>query len=268
MCGLAGLSLAAGRELDTSGLLRLLAAGMGERGRDASGFAYPGSDGTVCVVKDSQPLARFLGRIDVPAGARSAVVHVREFTKGIPGLNDNNHPIRHGRVVGVHNGHLDNDDELFERFGRPRSTPDITVDSEAIMMLTDLLGDLGAALELVQGAATAAVLRDGEPDRISLARRATRPLFVGQGDGLVAFASTASALDLLNQVVARPLRIEPVDEGVLLELRDGAVVSRGRFHVDPRHRGHAFDYTETAEKGLLVRRALRSLAPAADRLAA
>ena len=41
MCGLAGLSLAPGRELDASGLLRLLAAGMGERGRDASGFAYP-----------------------------------------------------------------------------------------------------------------------------------------------------------------------------------------------------------------------------------
>ena len=88
---------------------------------------------------------------------------MREFTKGVPGLNDNNHPIRYGRVVGVHNGHLDNDDELFARFGRPRSTPDITVDSEAIMMLTDLLGDLGEALELVQGAATAAVLRDGEP---------------------------------------------------------------------------------------------------------
>jgi glucosamine 6-phosphate synthetase-like amidotransferase/phosphosugar isomerase protein len=262
------MSLAPGRELDTSGLLRLLAAGMGERGRDASGFAYPGADGTVCVVKDSQPLARFLDRIAVPAGARAAVVHVREFTKGIPGLNDNNHPIRHGRVVGVHNGHLDNDDELFERFGRPRSTPEITVDSEAIMMLTDLLGDLGEALELVQGAATAAVLRDGEPDRVSLARRATRPLFVAEGDGVVAFASTVFALRLVNQVLAEPLRIEAVDEGVLLELRDGTVVSRGRFEVDARHRGRAFDYADTPEKGLLVRRALRSLAPAAGRLAA
>jgi glucosamine 6-phosphate synthetase-like amidotransferase/phosphosugar isomerase protein len=241
---------------------------MGERGRDASGFAYSGAGGEVQVVKDSQPLARFLDRIVVPEGVRSAVVHVREFTKGIPGLNDNNHPIRHGRVVGVHNGHLDNDDELFTRFGRPRSTPEITVDSEAIMMLTDLLGDLGEALELVQGAATAAVLRDGEPDRISLARRATRPLFLAEGDGVVAFASTASALELVNQVLPRPLRVEQVDEGVLLELRDGAVRSRARFNVDPRHRGRAFDYADTPEKGLLVRRALRSLAPAAGRLAA
>ena len=46
---------------------------------------------------------------------------------------------------------------------------------------------------------------------------------------------------------------------MLLELRDGAVVRRSRFHVDARHRGRAVDYAQTADKGLLVRRALRNL---------
>src|SRR5205085_2812160 len=73
MCGLAGLSVAPGSELDLAALLRLLAAGIAERGRDATGFAYHAEDGRVRVVKDSQPLARFLDRIQLPRDARSAL---------------------------------------------------------------------------------------------------------------------------------------------------------------------------------------------------
>src|SRR3954452_2552193 len=148
MCGLAGLCLADGALLDATAVTRLLAAGIAERGSDATGFAYLDGAGDVQVEKDSLPLARFFERLPLPDGPRTAIAHVREFTKGVPGVNDNNHPIRYGSVVGVHNGHLSNDDELFAQFARPRSTPRISVDSEAIMMLADTLGDVGDALEL------------------------------------------------------------------------------------------------------------------------
>ena len=83
----------------------------------------------------------------MPESAGEAIFHVRGYTKGVPSVNDNNHPVRYGRAVVVHNGHLDNDDALFRRHGVPRSTPHITVDSEAIAMLADRSGDIAEALD-------------------------------------------------------------------------------------------------------------------------
>jgi glucosamine 6-phosphate synthetase-like amidotransferase/phosphosugar isomerase protein len=185
------------------------------------------------------------------------VLHVRDFTKGRPGLNDNNHPIRYGQVVGVHNGHIDNDDELFERRRKERSTPYISVDSEAIMMLVDELGDAGRALELVRGSAAIAVLRDGQPDRVTLAKRASRTLFLGRGDGIVLFASTREPLELARDATGHALRIEEIHDGTVLELQAGEVVHRSRFHVDRRFVGRRFvTYPNLPEKPELVRIAL------------
>ena len=96
----------------------------------------------------------------------------------------------------MHNGHLDNDDELFERYGMPRSTPHITVDSEAIMMLVDALGDArpGARARARLGGGRRPARRP--PGRLTLAKRASRPLCVGRGDGIVLFASTREPLEL------------------------------------------------------------------------
>ena len=60
-------------------------------------------------------LREFVEHVAVPESAGEAIFHVRGYTKGVPSVNDNNHPVRYGRAVVVHNGHLDNDDELFRR---------------------------------------------------------------------------------------------------------------------------------------------------------
>jgi glutamine phosphoribosylpyrophosphate amidotransferase len=265
MCGLAGLSLADPSLLDATAVTRLLAAGIAERGSDATGFAHHDPNGLVQVEKDSLPLARFFERLALPAATRTAIAHVREFTKGVPGVNDNNHPIRYGSVVGVHNGHLKNDDELFDRFDRPRSTAEITVDSEAIMMLADTLGDVGEALELVDGAAAVAILRDGGPDRLTLAKRARRTLHLGRTDGICLFSSTREALELASHVLGLDLRLEELRDGSLLEVQAGEVVERRRFRVDPARTGHDVFYPEIPGKQLLLRRALAAF-PAARKL--
>jgi glutamine phosphoribosylpyrophosphate amidotransferase len=264
MCGLAGLCLADGALLDATAVTRLLTAGIAERGSDATGFAYLDEAGDVQVEKDSLPLARYFERLALPAGTRTAIAHVREFTKGVPGVNDNNHPIRYGSVVGAHNGHLANDDALFARFGKPRSTPRITVDSEAIMMLADTLGDVGEALELVHGAAAVAILRDGRPDRLTLAKRARRTLHLGRADGICLFASTRAPLELAARVLGIDLHLEELADGTLLELHAGEVVERRRFHVDPTRTGRHVEYPETPGKQLVLRRALAAF-PAARR---
>src|ERR1700710_600618 len=131
MCGIAGFTIAPGLQLERTALARLLLAGIAERGRDATGYGYHRPDGTVAVHKESMRLREFVEHVDVPATAGEAIFHVRGYTKGAPLLNNNNHPVRYGRDVSVHNAHLDNDDAIFRRHGVPRSTPDITVDSEA-----------------------------------------------------------------------------------------------------------------------------------------
>ena len=56
-----------------------------------------------------------LDEIAASAGTGQALIHVRDFTKGHPEIEANNHPIRHGAVVGVHNGVVENDDDLLAR---------------------------------------------------------------------------------------------------------------------------------------------------------
>ena len=94
------------------------------------------ADGCVKVHKESLRLREFVEHVAVPEKAGEAIFHVRGYTKGVPSVNDNNHPVRYGRAVVVHNGHLDNDDELFRRHGAPRSTPHITVDSNTQITAT------------------------------------------------------------------------------------------------------------------------------------
>jgi glutamine---fructose-6-phosphate transaminase (isomerizing) len=257
MCGIAGFTIAPGIGLDRTALARLLLAGIAERGTDATGYGYHGPDGSVEVHKKSLRLREFVEHVSVPAAAGEAIFHVREYTKGVPALNDNNHPVRHGRCVVVHNGHLDNDDELFRRHGAERSTPHITVDSEAIAMLAARSGDVAAALGEVRGSAAVGVLWDGEPGRLTLARRASRPLCLGHGDGFVLFASTPEPLELAARATGQRVRVEEIAEGRALELRGGCVESRRRFHVDRRYVGVPLvTYPPLAEKPALLRLAL------------
>ena len=132
MCGIAGYSLAPHSRLDRTLAAQALLAAVAERGTDAVGYAFPapsGASGPAVVVKQQTPASRLLEHVTVPAGANEALVHVRDFTKGHPSVAANNHPIRHGPVVGVHNGRIENDDALLAAHACARSEPSMTVDS-------------------------------------------------------------------------------------------------------------------------------------------
>ncbi len=65
----------------------------------------------------------------------SVLVHTRLPTCGDKENNDNNHPVIHGDVVGVHNGHISNHEDLFDKLKVKRIGE---VDSEAIFALLNL----------------------------------------------------------------------------------------------------------------------------------
>jgi glucosamine 6-phosphate synthetase-like amidotransferase/phosphosugar isomerase protein len=234
MCGIAGFSLS-----PTSGVERTLAAqsllaAIAERGADAVGYAYrlPGS-GYATVVKQRSPASTLLDRISVPAEATQVLVHVRDYTKGHPSIAANNHPVRHGPVVGIHNGIITNDDELLEPHDCARAEPQMTVDSEAIFAVAAHSMSDARALEELEGAMAAAWFDEREPAVLHVARGTGRPLWVGQGREGVFFASTKLALEVLEHYCETSLRKRQVREGTLLALGGGTIVARTRFK--PNH---------------------------------
>src|SRR6266550_1268411 len=156
MCGIAGYSLSPDSRVNRTLAAQALLAGIAERGADAVGYAYraPG-DGFSTVVKQRTPASSLLERIQVPQEATQALVHVRDYTKGHPSIAANNHPVRHGPVVGIHNGIIVNDDEILGDFDCARAEQDMTVDSEAIFALAAHSGSDARALEALHGSMAA-----------------------------------------------------------------------------------------------------------------
>src|SRR5207302_4298332 len=128
-----------------------LLAGIAERGADAVGYAHRSAGGELVVHKQPSGASALLDRIEIPQAATEVLVHVRDYTKGHPAIAANNHPVRHGAVVGIHNGIVFDDDELMARHGFERDDPEMTVDSEAILALAEATCSDPAALEELRG---------------------------------------------------------------------------------------------------------------------
>ncbi len=238
MCGIAGYSLAPGSELRRTFTAQSLLAAIAERGADAVGYAFrsPG-DTYPTVVKQRTPASMLLDRIAVPADAAQLLVHVRDYTKGHPSIAANNHPVRHGPVIGIHNGIITNDDELLGRHDCARAEPQMTVDSEAIFAVAAHSRSDARALEALEGAMAAAWLDEREPDHLHLARGVGRPLWLGTGRDGVFFASTKLALEIVEHYCDVKLRKRQVGEGTLLVLARGEIAAQHSFkpkrYVEP-----------------------------------
>src|SRR3954467_13828811 len=219
MCGIAGFSLSPGSDVERTLAAQSLLAAIAERGADAVGYAYrlPGS-GYATVVKQRTPASMLLDRISVPDTATQLLVHVRDYTKGHPSIPANNHPVRHGPVVGIHNGIITNDDELLSPHSCARSEPRMTVDSEAIFAVAAHSRNDARALGPRRGAMATAGVDEREPSLLYLARGMGRPMWVGEGRDGVFFASTELALEIVERYCATRLRKRQVREGTLLAL--------------------------------------------------
>src|SRR5215207_2888572 len=232
MCGIAGYSLSPESSVKRTLAAQALLAGIAERGADAVGYAHRGSGSSVTVHKRRSGASQLLDEVLVPAAATHVLVHVRDFTKGHPTIESNNHPIRHGSVVGIHNGIIVNDEEILARYGFVRAHPEMTVDSEAIFALAEHAAGSPEALEELHGAMATAWLDERNASTLFIARAAGRPLWIGTAGKELFFASTRAALDLLEQTVRLSLRKRELDEGTLLRIEDGRVTGHDRFQAD------------------------------------
>jgi glucosamine 6-phosphate synthetase-like amidotransferase/phosphosugar isomerase protein len=232
VCGIAGYSLTSGSTVEPTLATQTLLAAISERGSDAVGYACRGQDLSISVRKQRGGASAMLDGLAVPGEARQALVHVRDYTKGHPSLIANNHPIRHGSVVGVHNGIIANDEEILAAHGFDRAEPGMTVDSEAIFALVDESPGSASALEELHGSMAAAWLDERDADVVFLARGIGRPLWLGEGKRELFFASTRRALDLVERYADVRIRKRELGEGTLLAAQDGGIARTESFEPD------------------------------------
>ena len=161
-----------------------------ERGKEASGIALIYLDRTHWLFKKSVSAKELIQTKEYPNILdrlnENVVVllgHTREPTKGSPIFSYNNHPIKIERIIGIHNGKLENDDELFEQFKFPRQGQ---VDSEIIFWLINdnspwlfnsrnYLQKLRQDLNLIKGSFTILAVDLTLPNRLIVAKK-DRPL--------------------------------------------------------------------------------------------
>ena len=240
MCGIAGYSIEQASGLKRTLAAQVLLAAIAERGADAVGYAYRAPETPVRVHKQRSGASALIDRIEITDDATQALVHVRDYTKGHPTIEANNHPIRHGSVVGIHNGIIFNDEDIFAEH---EYSP-------------------ARALEKLRGSMAAAWLDEREPDVLFCARGVGRPLWLGRGDGAAFFASTERALDILERYVDVELERTEVPEGTLLALCDGAVVSQERFNPDRRFEERPLPAVRAPDEGKTALQRLQRLTTA------
>ena len=260
MCGIAGYSLDPDSTIDRTLAAQALLAGIAERGADAVGYAHRGAGSNVTIHKQRSGATALLDEVELPADATEALVHVRDYTKGHPTVLANNHPIRHGAVVGIHNGIIVNDEEIIARHAIERAEPDMTVDSEAIFALMELTQSDHAALEQLHGSMATAWIDEREPGLLHVARGSGRPVWLGFGASEVLFASTERALGIAARFCELELETEELEEGTLLTLCEGREVRRERFAPDRAYEEELLPAVRAPREGDLCLARLAALA--------
>jgi glucosamine 6-phosphate synthetase-like amidotransferase/phosphosugar isomerase protein len=259
MCGIAGYSLSPDSRVDRTLAAQALLAGIAERGADAAGYAWRGADGAIEVRKQRSGASALLDRISVPDDAFEVLVHVRDYTKGHPTISANNHPIRHGAVVGIHNGIIVNDEEIFAEHGFERAEPEMTVDSEAIFALVEQAGGHSPVLERLRGSMATAWLDERRPGTLFLGRSVGRPLWVGHTRREAFFASTRPALELVESTLRMTLTKRELGDGTLIAVERGHVIDVARFTPDRSYVENPLPAVRAPDEGATCLRRLAAI---------
>ncbi|HTS94079.1 MAG TPA: glutamine--fructose-6-phosphate transaminase (isomerizing) [Stellaceae bacterium] len=217
------------------------------RGYDSAGVATL-IDGKIERRRAEGKLDRLVERLGKePVTGRIGIAHTRWATHGVPN-ETNAHPIATDRVAVVHNGIIENFQELRDELVGLGYRFETQTDTEAVaVLITHYLKQgmspreaAAKAFLRLEGAFALAILFAGEPDLLICARRSS-PLAIGYGDGEMFLGSDSLALAPLTR------RILYLDEG------DWAVVTAsGATVYDAKNREVSREIRETALSGALV----------------
>lgn len=211
MCGIAGLMMYPMSRTDEQlEYIRELATELAvenmARGKDATGLAVFNSDGNHDVLKHNVKASEFTEletyknfvANKITNKTTNILIHTRAATQGKPENNNNNHPIVSASAVGIHNGIIYNDDELFSDYKMPRLA---RVDSEAIFRLVDKtpnngIEDIKYVAEKVSGMFAVAYVKKDNPYVLNYFRNNNPTTFIYIPElNIIAFASQQAFLE-------------------------------------------------------------------------
>jgi glucosamine--fructose-6-phosphate aminotransferase (isomerizing) len=207
------------------------------RGYDSAGVAVIGNDNKIGLCRTTGKVAELETKLsNSPLRGRIGVAHTRWATHG--GVTESNaHPhLSGGRVAVIHNGIIENfqeiKDELLDKGYKFDSETDTEVAAHLVydylQQGEDLLGAVGKAVKRFQGAYALLVVDAEDPERIVVSRVAS-PLVIGLGLGE---NFVASGVPALLPVTQRFIYLEQGDlaeitrEEVRIFAGDGKSVSR------------------------------------------
>ncbi len=221
------------------------------RGYDSAGVALV--DGGLAVARRAGRLVQLeeaLATHGAPGGT-VGVGHTRWATHGAP-TDRNAHPHLDctGRIAVVHNGIIENFQDLRARLEKQGHTIVSETDTELVAhLLEERTGDASlveavrATVRELEGAYALVVVSADEPD-VLVGVRVASPLVVGLGDGENILASDVPA------VLERTRRVVPIDERRIVEVRAGGVriTDFDGAHVDAEPFDVSWDLAQ-AQKG-------------------
>lgn len=248
MCGIVGyIGYDNAKELLLKGLEKLE-----YRGYDSAGIAVVNDDGTK-LFKEKGRIAELRKVADnSDEDGTLGIGHTRWATHGVPNY-ENSHPHQStsGRFTLVHNGVIENYEELKAQY-----LSDVTfsseTDTEVIVQLVDYFSKQGLATEdaftkvikLLHGSYALGLLDDNDKDTIYVAKNKS-PLLVGVGEGFNVIASDALAmLQTTNQYK------EIHDHEIVIVKRDTVEIKDLEGHIQQRDTYTAEIDVADAEKGV------------------
>ncbi|MDH1510089.1 glutamine--fructose-6-phosphate transaminase (isomerizing) [Pseudomonas mosselii] len=222
------------------------------RGYDSAGLAVLNQQGALERRRRIGKVSELEGAVTAdPLAGQLGIAHTRWATHGAPTEN-NAHPHFSGHDVAVvHNGIIENHEELREELRGLGYAFVSQTDTEVIVHLIhhllkdipDLTDALKAAVKRLHGAYGLAVISASQPDRL-VAARSGSPLVIGLGLGENFLASDQLAL---RQVTDRFMYLE---EGDIAEIRrDQVQIWDQSGHPVQRETVQYHEGAEAAEKG-------------------
>lgn len=223
MCGINGMIFLKGFERTEAQLKQVkflfneLMVQTQDRGHHATGLTMFNRNGEYVLHKDKITADEmtttdktYSGIIDSISDETSAIIaHTRYYTKGLPSNHKNNHPFDIGNIIGLHNGSIKNDDELFKKYEFAREGE---VDSEIIFQLLNHYNSgeitfkgLQSALEDTQlkGLVALAFMNKNQPNLVHLVKQEKPMALAYWADlGIVIFNSIEEYVEkAFNQLI-------------------------------------------------------------------
>ena len=223
------------------------------RGYDSAGVAVLNGTGTIKRLRTVGKVRKLEDALEAdPAHGKLGIAHTRWATHGVPSERNAHPHISRDGIAIVHNGIIENHEELRAELLRQgyefASETDTEVIAHRIHYHLEITGDLFKAVRAtaaeLEGAYALAVMSQHEPDRIVLAREGC-PVVIGLGkDENYVASDVAALLPVTRQFII-------LEEGDVAEIRRKSVriLDRNGNSVQrPAHQSElSADYAEKGE---------------------